>query len=373
MILTAIIFFVLLSVLVLIHEFGHFFTAKWFGIKVEEFGFGLPPRIWGKKVGETIYSINALPIGGFVRLYGEDQEEDSGKSDTTDPVLAKRAFYNRPLWQRAIVLTAGVSMNFLLALVILSFLFTRGVPVPSNRVHIEDVVADSPAQIGGLQKYDIILSINEKPITSSKSLVDTINMYLGQRVNVTVLRGANFEQPVQVNQCAGCSRVSLAVVPRKESPAGQGPMGISISNYEIRAYSWYQAPVLGLKEAVTMSYELIKGLGTTLWRLVTFHNVSQDVAGPIGIAKVTGEARKYGFMAVLELMGLLSLNLAIMNILPFPALDGGRLFFVVFEALTGKKIRAEWERRAHQVGMIILLGLILVITINDFLKLFGKG
>lgn len=374
MFLTLLVFFLVLSILVLIHEIGHFVAAKRFGIKVEEFGFGLPPRLFAKKIGETEYSINALPIGGFVKLYGEEGPADAhamageGGIDSTN----NRSFYNRPPWQRAIVLIAGVAMNFLLALVVLSFLFTQGVFVPAQRVHIEKVVDDSPAMVAGLHANDIILSMDETKILTNDDLVNYTKERLGQSVRLTILRGANFEKPIREGECIGCETLTLSVVPRKDAPQGQGPIGIAISHYEQRIYTWYEAPIYGTKEALFLSRELLIGLGKTVWKLVTFQSVSREVAGPIGIAQATGQAVKFGNMAVLELLGLLSLNLAIINILPFPALDGGRLLFVIIEATTGKRIHTHWERNLHQIGMAILLALILLVTINDILRIFGK-
>ncbi|MBI4999324.1 site-2 protease family protein, partial [Candidatus Gottesmanbacteria bacterium] len=156
----------------------------------------------------------------------------------------------------------------------------------------------------------------------------------------------------------------------KEAPVGEGPMGIAISNLEERKYPWWKAPFLGTLEAFRLSGMMFFEIGKILGKLVTFQPITVEVAGPLGIAQVTGGAVKFGAMAVLQLVGLLSLNLAVINILPFPALDGGRLLFVGIEAVTGKKIKPHWERWTHQVGMAILLALIVLVTINDILRIF---
>lgn len=368
MLFTVLIFLVILSILVLVHELGHFVAAKKLGIKVEEFGFGLPPRVFGIRRGETIYSINWLPIGGFVKLYGEDREEpgtktlDSPKKSVVNSKSESRAFFTRPPWQRAVILVAGVSMNFLLAIVLISYLFTQGVMVPVERVHVEKIVAGSPADKAGLKEKDIVKEVKidsqEVKIKSGDDLVKETKKHLGQQINLLVLRGKQ--------------ELNVSIVPRKDYPKDQGPLGIVISNYEEKKYSIWQAPILGTKEALNLSWQLVKGIGITLWKLVTFQSVSKDVAGPIGIAQMTGEAIRFGQLAVLELMGLLSLNLAIVNILPFPALDGGRLLFVIIEGLTGKKIKAHWERYVHQAGMAVLLALIILVTLNDLLRIFVK-
>lgn len=354
MLLTVIVFILILSVLVLVHEFGHFIAAKKFGIYVEEFGIGLPPRLFGIKKGETIYSINYLPFGGFVKLYGEEGAE----SDKKNKIAKNRAFYTRPVWQRIVVIAAGVVMNFLLAIIVISYIFTQGVMIPTDRVHIEKIVENSPAEAAGLAAGDIVTDIENIKITKTEDLISATKKYLNQSVSILVIREGQ--------------ELEFKITPRKEYPADQGPMGVLISNFEEKKYSLREAPVRGLQESVVLSWQLFKGIGQTLWKLVTFQSVSKDVAGPIGIAQMTGDAIKFGRNAVLEMLGLLSLNLAIINILPFPALDGGRLFFVVIEGITGKRIKTNWERYIHQTGMVILLFLILLVTINDLVRIFGK-
>jgi len=343
-------------------------AAKKLGIKVEEFGFGLPPRIWGVKKGETTYSVNWLPIGGFVKLFGEEGEDGDGEVIQNSKLKNdNRAFYGRPIWQRVVVLTAGVVMNFLLGVFILSFLFTQGVMVPTKRVHIEKVVSGSPAEMVGLKNGDVIKTIlieedidkfREIEIDSLTKLSETTREFLGKTITLVVLRGQE--------------QMSIDIMPRVDYSKDEGPMGIVISNYEEKKYSLWEAPIYGTKEAMLLTYELVKGIGTTLWKLISFQPVAKDVAGPIGIAQLTGEAVKFGRMAVLELLGILSLNLAIVNILPFPALDGGRLLFVVIEGTTGRKIKATWERLVHQIGMVILLSLLVLVTINDLVRILSK-
>ena len=380
MTLTLFVFIFVISILVLVHELGHFLAAKKFGIKVEEFGIGLPPKLVGIQRGETMYSINALPIGGFVKLFGEDGEEKNSKTPKLQNSKLKRAFFARPIWQRAVVLLAGVLMNFLLAVAVLSFLFTQGVFVPTDRVTIEKVEEASPAEEAGLRKGDVIRKLkikneklktqikNEKmkveeikegvEIKSAEILIETTKKHLGEEIELLIVRGEE--------------ELTVKIVPRKEYPENQGPMGIAISDFEEKTYPWYKAPFWGIYEAFKLSGVLVKGIGRTLWRLITFQPVKEEVAGPVGIAQLTGKAVKFGKMAVLELLGLLSLNLAVINILPFPALDGGRLLFIGIEATTGKKIRAKWERIAHQIGMTILLALILLVTVNDVLRILRK-
>lgn len=359
MFLTIIIFLLILSVLVLIHEAGHFFMAKKFGIKVEEFGFGLPPRIFGKKIGETIYSLNWLPIGGFVKLYGED-EAGSGRIKTKNQKLNLknngRAFFARPSWQRAIVVGAGVAMNFILAVVIISYLFgVVGVGIPGNKVIIAGVAKDAPAYKAGFMIGDIIEAIDSVKITDPAQLIEITKNHLGQNITVKIIRDSQ-EQIINIE-------------PRKIYPKNEGPMGIAITqNVEIKKYPWYEAPIVGTKEALKNSWLIIKGLGTVVYGLFVQGTLPKDVAGPIGIAQLTGQVITMGALATLSFVSLLSLNLAILNILPIPALDGGRLFFIIIEAVTRKKVNQKFEGWAHTVGMAILLTLIAIITIHDLIR-----
>ncbi|MBI3577051.1 RIP metalloprotease RseP [Candidatus Gottesmanbacteria bacterium] len=352
MLLTVLTFFLVLSILVFIHELGHFLAAKYFGVGVEEFGFGLPPRIIGKKIKGTMYSLNWLPIGGFVKLAGEDDDE-------SQKVKGKRQKFGKFFWarskkERAVILIAGVFMNFVLAVGITTFLIHQGVNEPAGRVHVEKVQPGTPAQKAGLEPGDIIQSFH-----TAKDLIDDTKKHAGQKVTLTVLRDGK--------------ELTLSLTPRKDPPPGEGAMGVVISDLEKKTYPLSEAPWKAIQINLERARDMLVSLGSTLWRLVTLQPLRAEVAGPIGIAQVTGEAVKFGFKAVLELMSILSLNLAVLNILPFPALDGGRLAFVFVEKLIGRKIRPAFERSTHQIGMIILFILILLVSLNDILRLARGG
>lgn len=347
MLVTAVIFFVVLSILVLIHELGHFMVARWVGVKVEEFGLGLPPRAWGKKIKGTIYSLNWLPIGGFVRLAGEDEDADERSAKRKSD---KQYFWARSKKERAAILVAGVTMNFLLAVGITTVLLTQGVQEPSGRVHIDRVVEGSPAQTAGLQAGDIV-----QGVTTPQELIDYTKENAGTSITLSIVREG--------------TPMEIAVTPRKDPPAGQGPLGVAITDLETKVYPLHEAPITALKINLSRGWEMLRSIGVTLWRLVTLQPLTAEIAGPLGIAQVTGQAVRYGFTAVLEFMSILSLNLAVLNILPIPALDGGRLAFVFLEKFMGRRVRPAFERTAHQWGMIVLLGLILLVTINDILRL----
>jgi regulator of sigma E protease len=360
MLFTALVFIVILSILVFIHELGHYAVARWIGVHVEEFGFGLPPRIWGKKIGKTIYSLNWLPIGGFVKLAGEDQEEKAASAHIKH---RSEYFWARSKKERAAILLAGVTMNFLLAVGITTYLLTQGTYEPSGRVHVEKVLSGSPAEIAGLQQKDIIAAVGwgegddyrQKITHTPKDLIEVTKEHAGKLVSLIVVRDT--------------IQMRLYLTPRVEFPKGEGPMGVSISDLELKKYSLTQAPWEALKINLMRARDMFTGLGTVVARLVQLQPVGADVAGPIGIAQVTGQAVKFGFSAVLEFMSILSLNLAVLNILPIPALDGGRLLFVVLEKILGKKVKPAFEHSTHQIGMMILLGLVVLISINDILRL----
>lgn len=362
---TILTFLIVLSVLVLVHELGHFLVAKFFKIKVEEFGFGFPPRVISKKIGETLYSINLLPVGGFVKLYGEDEAGGgavSVKNQKSSIRDVDRAFFSRPYYQKILIVVAGVFMNFMLAISLLSFVFGfRGVPVLGNNVIVSQTAKNSPAQKAGLKEGDIILTLNNKKIDSTQALINETRNNLGKKVVLTV-----------DNKKTGVRRVEI--VPRLNYPKTEGAMGVAISqNVEIKKYPLSRAPLEGLKESIKESRLIISGMVMIFKDLLTRGVVPAGVAGPVGIAQLTGQVAQSGLTALLSFTALLSLNLAILNILPIPALDGGRLFFILVEAITRRKVNPRIESYAHAVGIALLLGLIALITLHDLTRIFqGK-
>jgi regulator of sigma E protease len=361
---TAVAFIVVLTILVLIHELGHFFVARFIGVDVEEFGLGLPPRIWGKKIGAVMYSVNWLPIGGFVKLAGEDEDDESRKGLTQKN--AKHFFWARSKKERSAILLAGVTMNFLLAVGITTFLLGQGVMEPSGRIHVDTVSAGSPAQVAGIHVKDYLRTltiptadVTDKELKKPSDLIDTVKQYAGQKIIVSVQRSGQ--------------SLTVEMVPRIDPPVGQGPMGVAISDLELKTYPFPDAPKEALRINLSRAKEMFTSLGTLIFRLITLQPLQADVAGPVGIAQVTGEAVKYGWRAVLEFMSILSLNLAVLNVLPFPALDGGRLAFVFLEKVFGRKFRPAFERTTHQIGMLILFGLIILVTIHDIMRKVNGG
>ncbi len=339
----------ILSALVLIHELGHFTAARLIGVKVEEFGFGLPPRAIGKKFHGILYSLNWLPIGGFVRLAGEDEEDEKIKG-----IKAKEYFFARSKKERAAILLAGVFMNFLLAVGITTFLLTQGVQETSGRVHIEQVQANSPAQKAGLKANDIV-----EGFKTPQDLITFAKTHAGKPATFTILRDNK--------------NIQITLTPRTTYPSGDGPVGIVISDLETRVYPISQAPLVATKINIERARDMFVAIWDLLVRMVHLKPVGQDVAGPIGIAVVTGQVFKFGWKAVLELVSMISLDLAVLNVLPIPAMDGGRLAFVFLEKIIGKRVKPAFEQSIHQIGMIVLFILIILISINDIMRLSRGG
>jgi len=344
-----IIFIIALSVLVMVHEWGHFIAARKTGVRVEEFGLGLPPRIIGKKIKGTIYSLNWLPIGGFCKLYGEDGDGSGGD-----------AFNHKKPWQKLIIVLGGVIMNLVLAIVIFSVVYTiLGVPKETDRVKVLEVAQNSPAQKAGLKENDWIVKVGDREIKKTNELIDEVAKYKGKTVDLTI----------------GESKKIVKVEVRENPPAGEGAIGVAISNSEMEKIPWYRIDkgiVAGFKEAYYWGKIIAEGVFKMVGGLFV-GNVPKDVSGPIGMYEATSAINKnQGLLAVVHFFGIVSVNLAIVNVLPFPALDGGRIIFVLYEMIARKKANQKVEVIVNNIGMLILLSLILLITVGDVARLLGK-
>lgn len=365
MIFSIIIFIITLLVLVLIHEFGHFLMAKKFGIKVEEFGFGIPPRLWGKKIGETIYSINWLPFGGFVKLLGEDEVD----TITIDKEGKNRDFRAKPVSKRILVVVAGVAMNLVLAwalfyTVIISQNFRIIYPTISQGVYIFRTENNLPAQQAGVKEGEKLVAIDNEQISDIEQARKFIKAKDETKTTLTLA------------DSDGKNQRKVELIPKKQDN-GDVLIGVVFSPIPFRTYSTLPEKIFS---GVTYSWDLTKitfiGLGQLFNQLFVgdFGQASKSVSGPVGLAAVTGDILSAGWQAVLPYLwfvGIISLTLSIFNILPIPALDGGRLLFLVIEAITHKKVKEDVEKTVHQIGFIILIGLALLITYSDIRKLFS--
>ncbi len=424
MFLTIVTFLIILSILVFAHELGHFITARKFGVTAEEFGFGFPPRmfgiqvwkekkiekkdiseeieieveqitdsvgnkiteqiisdkikeidqtrtvrkwrwVWGRRelTGEdanygTVYSINWVPLGGFVKIKGENGENEQ----------AKDSFASRPIWQRFFMLVAGVTMNIILAIFLIIIGYLIGLPqiidkldsraiVSDEKLQVVQVIDQSPAAKAGLKIGDTIISINDIKFTNFDDLQNYVASHTKEQLNYKIKRG----QDEFVKQ----------IVPELRPETSKGGIGIGITLTGIVRYPWYLAIWLGIKTTFTLIwaislafYQLIKGL-------LVGQGVSAELAGPVGIAVLTGEVARMGFIYILQFTALLSINLAIINFLPIPALDGGRALFLAIEKIKGAPVKREIENLIHNIGFILLMILVLLVTFHDLTRFGG--
>ncbi len=349
--LSLIVFIFILSVLVLSHEAGHFFSARFFGIRVDEFGFGLPPRVAGIKRGGTIYSLNLLPFGGFVKIFGEGGE---GESDTA-------SFSSKPAYQRAIVLAAGVIANLFLAYLVFGWVSVLGVPealsdkeamrMPDAYVVVTEIAPASPAASAGFTAGDKIL--NFKNVSELQSFV---NKNRGKEIDISLERGGKV--------------LNKHVLARANPPEGEGSLGVALMMLRIRKAFWYQAPWDGARLTWNAFLGTVYGLYGVALDLL-FGRASQiEVAGPVGIFSLTSTVLHLGLSTFLTFLALLSINLAILNVLPIPGLDGGRLAFLCYEVIRKKPVSQKTSVWAHSIGLALLILLMILVTYRDIAKVF---
>jgi regulator of sigma E protease len=377
-----IIFIIILLVLVLVHEFGHFFAAKRFGIRVDEFGFGFPPKLFSKKIGETEYSFNLLPLGGFVKIFGESLEEadfvEVGflEKDNANKVDLSRSFVHKAKWKQAIVLFAGIFSNFLLAWLLFSIGFMSGLPtsVSSDNLGFEltdinlvvtSVLVKSPAEAAGLKTGDKIVSVEHLHKTGISDVLKTINPanlkdfvldHPEEEIHIGYIRGKNPE----------INTAKVTVGDNKVEPF----IGISMDEIGTAKLPLFPALWQGLRLDWIMTQNTAIGLYTLISDAIGGNGSLDSVTGPVGMVGVVGDAYQFGFVYLLSFAALISINLAIINVLPFPALDGGRLFFLLIEKIKGSPIKPKIANTANMVGFSVLILFMLLITYHDVIKLF---
>lgn len=399
MLITILIFLIILGVLIFVHELGHFLTARRNGVVAHEFGFGFPPRALGivkKKDGKweiiygnreyygenTLYSLNIIPLGGFVRIKGENpiHEEDVEnfeKLSEADKEYVKMSedpdsFAKQSAWVRFKILVAGVTMNFILAWALISIVLMMGAPEPMDDsidpdmivanigVQIVEVESGSPAEEIGLKVGDSVTKVCSGDecveITSADQLRDTIFAYQGEEVSVEVQRGKEV--------------LTMNGVPRTDIAEGQGALGISMMETVLVKYPWHEALWEGVMRVINLTVMILAAFWNIISSLVTGQGVSAEVAGPVGIAMMTKQMQDLGFVYLLQFAAILSVNLGIINILPIPALDGGRILFLIIEKIKGSPVNHKVEGMMHTVFFVALIGFMLVITVRDVWKLF---
>ncbi len=349
MIIDILLVLIFLAILVLVHEFGHFAVAKLSGVVVQEFGIGFPPAIVKKKIGETIYSLNWIWAGGFVRLLGEESEWPEKRESMAVDADAGRRFNTASWGKRFSIIIGGVLMNFILGWLIISFIFTQGIP---SAVLISGVAPESPAAASGIlpgdrlveakANSDIFLAEN-----GASRFTEFIYDHRGEEVALSLERNGEM--------------VIVSVVPRVEIPPGQGALGIALVDAGMAAKPWGVALRDGLVASFSITREFFSFIGEAIMGQADLSQVS----GPVGVFKIGIAASEEGWQSLLQLFALISLNLAVFNILPIPALDGGRLLFLVIERIKGSPLSQRFTQRATLASFIILILLLVAVTVKD--------
>jgi regulator of sigma E protease len=363
----------ILVVLVLVHELGHFIVAKRAGITVEEFGIGFPPRVGSVIWRGTRYSLNWIPLGGFVRMLGEDGDvevkrlREQGMNEAEVEHAMEGAFNRRPVWIRILVLLAGVAMNFLLA----AGLFAAAVSMPTligeGPLTVTEIQEDSPAD-GRLRVDDVIVGVDGLTFERSNELTEYVRERGGEPVELQVVRNGD---PIDVS-------VTPRVVTAEERAQGIGPFGFGYDPERIvEQPSTVTGPIdavaRGTDLAWSLAVQIPGGLADAVGGLIGLNPDAADARGPIGIAQETGKVLEAPLVSQLTFIGLLSINLAVLNVLPFPPLDGGRIAVVLVEAVRRRKLPAEREALIYLTGFAVLIALVILISIKDIQRLITGG
>ncbi len=347
-VITIVSFLVTIVVLILAHELGHFITAKAFGVGVIEFGIGFPPRVVGIKRGGTLYSLNLIPLGGFVKLAGEE-----------DPSVPN-SLAGKSIKTRLLVLAAGSLMNFLLPILLFSIAFMVPHQIASGQVVVEEVAQASPAAEAGFRTGDTITEVNDRPVNNTSELTRVIQLNLGTEMTFLV-------------QHSDGTREDIRLTPRWKPPQGQGAVGIAVRTTNAtlirEQYPFWRAIPMGVTSSIETFVLFKNGIVSMI-----IGTAPVELAGPVGIAQLTGEVARAGISPLLEFAAFLSINLAIINIFPLPALDGGRIAFVLLEWIRrGKRIPAQTEGMVHLIGFALLMVFFIAITYQDIVRIISGG
>lgn len=351
--------FISLISLITLHEIGHFLLAKKFGVKVEEFGIGYPPRIIAKKIGETTYSLNLLPFGAFVSMKGETSESSDLGS-----------FSKQSVGKRFLIALGGVLSFWIIAAIIFSIVFGMGAPVAiedeeafefSNpKVNIMAVAKDSPAEIAGLKVGDVINGFEvggtRFDVTRIKEVKDITDENKGQELTLIVKRGKEVFQ--------------ISLIPRVSPPANEGPMGVALIRTAIQKYPWYLAPLKGIKATGEITLFVIQAYIQAIENLFIGQPLGIEMVGPVGVLQILAQSQQLGIIYFFNLLALISIQLAIFNLLPIPAVDGGRIMFLAIEAVRKKPVSQKTQQKMIVFSFITLLLIMVWVTIKDVSKLF---
>ncbi|WP_238882584.1 RIP metalloprotease RseP [Clostridium sp. YIM B02551] len=328
------------SVLIIVHELGHFIMAKVNGVRVDEFSIGFGPRIIGVKIGETDYCLRILPFGGRVAMLGEE-----GSDDEAEGVDYSRSLNAKHPLRKISIIIAGVAMNYLLAIIIfLVMALNLGITLPE----IKEVIPNSAAEQVGLKQGDKFLKIDDVNILTSDDVTVAVAMSKGSEMKVRVQSGSEIKD--------------LSLTPKLNKDTGSYQIGFYFNGIEKPSFG--QSVTYSMKETVSLVKQTFLGFKQIFSGKA---NLKTDVGGPVTIIKMSGAAAKAGIWNLLFFVALISVNLAVLNLLPFPALDGGWAFFILIELITGKKIPPRFLNAVNSVGLMVLLGLMVLVTIKDII------
>lgn len=348
-----------LFTLIFLHELGHFLVAKKFGVRVDEFGIGIPPRMFGKKIGETIYSVNWIPLGGFVKLHGEDRR-----------IKDKDSFSSKPIWQRALIVFAGVAAFFVIAFFIFSTAYMVGVLtfISEEEMHLYDntevkitsIAQNSPTSEAGIRVRDNLLKVDGEGIKTASQAMEILSEKEGESVVLTMERGGEV--------------MDFKLTPREDYPEGEGPLGFGINLTAYKKEPFFQAIISGASATKNTTFLILFSLYSLLSSLLTGSGVptGMDVGGPVAIVGHGVDFLSAGFSDFLEFLGIITLSLAIFNLLPIPALDGGRLVFLLIEKLKGGPISEKIEQGLILFFFLLLIGTMFVVTYSDITKMISN-
>lgn len=385
---TVVLFLIILGALIFVHELGHFVSAKKAGIRVDEFALGFPPRIWSKKIGETVYSLNLVPFGGYVKIFGEDAEgadnrgwearinaDGEGRGAGVERDVSARRFTSKSRWVQALVLASGVAGNIVFAWLLISISFLSGIPssvegryvneVRDPKLIITSVLPNSPAAHVGLESGDAILSLQEgaREFDSVRYRISP-NSAESARAFIAESKGDLRIQYKRVNQIQ-----TVEVEPVQGIVAGKPAIGVTLDTVGVVQFGFFRS----LYEGLLMTWDLLREVTVGLLGFIKQVFLGQAnfdaIAGPVGIAGLVGEARVLGIIYLLSFTAFISINLAVINLFPIPALDGGRLLFLAIEALIRRPIPARITRALNTAGFVLLILLMVVITYRDIVKL----
>ncbi len=361
------IFLAVLFVLVLVHELGHFIVAKWTGMRVDEFGIGFPPKLFGIKKGETEYTLNALPLGGFVKIFGEDAIVNS---DGSVQSKTEGLFTSKSKWAQSAVLVAGVTMNVLLAWVLMVVVFVVGISTvvsesdasPEAELTITTVLPESPAERAKLPSGAILKEISVGDARLEALTPSAFSGLVSEHADTPITLAYTYKGELRVSHITPEKGL---IKENMEQPA----LGVSLALIDEVHYSVLGAIKKATVSTVTSLRDITVGLSTLIFDAFRFKADLTGVAGPVGIVGLVGEASAFGIPALLMFTAFISLNLAVINLLPFPALDGGRLLFVIIEAVKGTPINPRISGALNTVGFMLLMLLMVAVTWNDIARL----